>query len=225
MTRIVLTWGAVLLVAPSTMAQLNLIEIGGVPQSGNVALASLGAVPHASSVISGYPFHAISGLNDGWYGNNGNINYGDGVGASGASWIPTTQTATAGITLASPNTLDRIAWGRDSSMTWNERTSGLYTVKVSTDALPFFDPNKAWQVVGSVQLQDYTSTDSLRHLYSFTPQPGVTDVKIDVTAYGQSVCIEEIELYAAVPEPGTLAALSVGVALGSGAKRRRKERG
>lgn len=225
MTRIVLIWGAALFVTPLTMAQLNLIEIGGVPQAGNVALATLGAQPHASSVISGYPFHAISGLNDGWYGNNGNINYGDGVGSSGASWIPTTQTATACISLPTPATIDRIAWGRDSSMTWNERTSGLYIVKVSTDALPFFDPGKTWQVVGSVELQDYTSTDSLRHLYSFAPQVGVTDVKIDVTAYGQAVCIEEIELYAAVPEPGTLMALSVASVLAAGAKKRRKARG
>ncbi|MCK6633205.1 MAG: PEP-CTERM sorting domain-containing protein [Fimbriimonadaceae bacterium] len=225
MTRFVLVWSAALFAAPLTMAQLNLIEIGGVPQTGNVALASIGAQPHASSVISGYPFHAISGLNDGWYGNNGNINYGDGVGASGASWIPTAQTATAGISLPTPATIGRIAWGRDSSVTWNERTSGLYTVKVSTDSLPFFDTGKTWHVIGSVQLQDYTSTDSLRHLYSFAPQVGVTDVKIDVTAYGQPVCIEEIEVYAAVPEPGTLAALSVAAVRAGVPKRRRKARG
>lgn len=199
--------------AQTASAQLNLIAIGGGPMSGNVALWSAGATPYGSSSISGYPYHKIAGINDGWYGNDGNINYGGGAGSSGASWIPTTFSAIGGVTLAGPTTIGQVAWGRDSSLTYQERTAGTYYFEVSTDGLGFFNGAKVWTTVGSVSLSDFTANDSKRHLYSFTAQTGVTDARLRIVGSGVlPVCIEELELYAPVPEPGSLAVIAAGLA-------------
>lgn len=209
------------LFAGLAQAQLSLVEVGGVPMSGNVALWSSGATAHASSYLSA-SYHQIWGLNDGWYGNNGNINHGGGAGVSGASWIAGELSAVAGVTLSGPQTIDHVAWGRDSSLTWTERTAGIYHFEVSTDGLDFFDGNKVWSTVGSVTLADHTASDSKRHLYSFDPIFGATDARLRIEAYGQAICVEELELYGVVPEPGTLAVTGLGAALALWRNKRRR---
>ena len=53
------------------------LEVYGPNSPTNLALASLGAVARASSVLPGYAIHAVAHLNDGLYGND-------------HSWIPAT---------------------------------------------------------------------------------------------------------------------------------------
>lgn len=200
-------------VGAGVQAQLTLIEIGGVPKAGNLALWSTGASPFASSALAGYPYHSIQGLNDGWYGNNGNINYGDGSGTSGASWIAAGAPVTAGVQFMNPTTVAEIAWGRDSSQTYSERTSGQYFVEVSLDGAN-------WTPVGDVTLGDFTPNDSKRHLYSFAPQSNVRYLRLRING-NSGVCVEEIEAYGVVPEPGGIVTLSLGLfAIGRGSRRR-----
>ncbi len=114
----------------------------------NVALASNGGIASASTVFADNPLHRIEHLIDGRFGN-------------ARSWIPTErQGAWAQIELATPTTIDMVAWARDREGAFTDRIITEYEIAVSMDG-------KAWQTV---------SDSSRRHPFDRgTPLPPLHD--------------------------------------------------
>lgn len=94
----------------------------------NVALASQGAKATASSAYPDMTIHRIEHLNDGQVGNS-------------HSWISNEKgQGWAQIELAKPATINRIVWGRDRLMKFEDRLATKYTIAVSMDG-------KEWRTV------------------------------------------------------------------------------
>ena len=89
--------------------------------SANVALATAGAVPSASSEY-GNEKHLIKHLNDGLFGND-------------HSWIPKEGDANPGwaqIDFPTPQTINRVVWGRDRDGQFKDRLATQYTIEAQT---------------------------------------------------------------------------------------------
>lgn len=107
------------------------LEVYGPDPTINIALASRGAVPRASSLLPGYAIHAVEHLNDGLYGN-------------GHSWIA----ATAGeewaeIELPQPASVARVVLSRDRNGQFTDRQILEAEVRLSSDG-------QTWQTVGAL---------------------------------------------------------------------------
>jgi hypothetical protein len=102
---------------------------GGAP-SRNVALASAGGMPSASSEYPDSTIHKIAHLNDGRLGN-------------GRSWISRVP-GRGSVTIAwpEPATIDRVVWGRDREAAYRDRLVTEYYVEAA------LEPGR-WQVVAS----------------------------------------------------------------------------
>ncbi len=98
--------------------------------SQNVALASNGGKPSASSAFSGSDFHKIIHLNDGISGNSRSWI----SGAAGKGW--------ARIDFTKPAKVDRIVWARDREGRYNDRLPTTYYIEVETSP-------DVWKVVAS----------------------------------------------------------------------------
>lgn len=97
--------------------ELEVYSSGDTPA--NVALASAGATPSASSEY-GNELHTIAHLNDGKYGNS-------------FSWIPKEgDTGWAQIDFPKPTAIDRVIWGRDRNDQFKDRLATEYTIEVQT---------------------------------------------------------------------------------------------
>ncbi len=97
------------------------LEIYGPDAPQNLALAERGAVASASSVISGYPIHAVAHLNDGRYGND-------------HSWIAATGgQGWAQIELPAPAAVARVVISRDRLGEFLDRTAEAVEVLLSRD--------------------------------------------------------------------------------------------
>jgi hypothetical protein len=131
------------------------LEIFGPDGKENLALAKRGAVPSASSVLSGYAIHQIKHLNDGLYGND-------------HSWIAASRDGEwVQIEFPQQVTVARVTITRDRTGKYQDRTAEGFEVLVSQDGqrwqsiakrerigkhrarrLPFFDasrlPEKNW---------------------------------------------------------------------------------
>ncbi len=100
---------------------LDEVEIYGLDSDKNLALASEGAKPTASSCISGYTKHAIKNLNDGQYGND-------------FSWISAgTGDEWAQIQLPATTTISKIVFSRDRAGQYMDRVPTDIEVQVSLD--------------------------------------------------------------------------------------------
>lgn len=105
------------------------LEVYGPDASANLALASRGAIPSASSLLPGYAIHAVAHLNDGHYGNS-------------HSWIA----ATAGeewaeIELPEPTRVECVMLSRDREGHFLDRQILEAEVRLSTDG-------QTWRTVG-----------------------------------------------------------------------------
>ena len=97
--------------------ELEIYSSGDRPE--NVALASAGAIPSASSEY-GNELHQIKHLNDGKHGNS-------------FSWIPKEgDTGWAQIDFPAPKLIDRVIWGRDRSDQYKDRLATEYTIEAQT---------------------------------------------------------------------------------------------
>jgi len=115
-----------------TQPCLDELEIYGPNGSENLALASMGAVASASSVIEGYPIHAIAHLNDGLYGNE-------------RSWIAATNdTAWAQIELPEEVAISEVVLSRDRRGQYRDR------IVVQAEVLLSLDGND-WDTVASLE--------------------------------------------------------------------------
>ena len=117
---------------------LDELEVYG-PNSGeNLALAARGATASASSVIAGYPIHAVPHLNDGLYGNN-------------HSWIAATAgKAWAQVELPAEAAVDKVIISRDRKGAFRDRIPTEVEVLLSLDGID-------WQSAATVD----RATDSL----------------------------------------------------------------
>lgn len=83
----------------------------------NVALASAGSKATASSTLPGYAIHQLAHINDGRTGND-------------YSWISNeTNGGTIEIAFASPQSIQRMIWGRDRSERFKDRVPVVYRIE------------------------------------------------------------------------------------------------
>jgi len=192
-------------------ANFNENDPANVPD--NLALASRGSAPFSSSDLGpqlSIPFHVADNLNDGLYGNAN-------------SWIggdnnPFAPVAFAGVRLAKPTAIGRVAWGRDNGNMvtdacggqCTDRSTGTYTLQFTSVSNP--DANTAdtgnaatgWQTIGTAnyRVSDETFTTYLRHEYGVSSANGGIVASgfrllVPSTGLGGGTAIDEIELYAA----------------------------
>ena len=221
-------------------AQLSYVSSGGTfsTEFVNVAAAANGAVAFAGSEY-GTP-HFTANLNDGLYGNSN-------------SWLaaPVGQVlsyedlfVSAGVIFSAPATITSLAFGRDNTGGFTDRSSEEHRFFYSTDPIAGFNPLTAtWNSLGVV----FPDT-SFRKLYTLSGGPiaGVTAVRVSTIAEGEYLdyseydpetdtfydyyipfsgqAIDELEVYSttAIPEPSAFAALAGIVGLAFAAARRRR---
>ena len=198
--------------APLTLQGTN----GTMDPALNVALASNGGFAFAKDVINNAELapHQIPHLNDGLYGNSN-------------SWIGNSEDSFAGVRFALPQTIERLAFGRDNTGGFADRADGYYLVQYTRDANPDeTTPDTSWIDIGPAFIGAADADRALRHEYSFDPVSDVTGLRIITpgNGIGTGRAIDELEVYA-VPEPGSaVLALIGGAVLGcrrrSGAARR-----
>ena len=187
-------------------AQFTLNEIGG-----SLELGNYGTLPTTSAFgkdeIGGgtLSVHKIPQIRDGIYGNSN-------------SWIGDSENSFVGLNFgATPLSVGRIAWGRDNTATFFDRTAGLYSLDYTLvpgpgAALPFTgDPATGWAAVGSVNYLSGGSGGSLislslRHEWAFSPVLA-TGVRLTTpgSSFANGACIDELEAYSFAAAPLTLA--------------------
>jgi hypothetical protein len=108
------------------------LEVYGPDSPSNVALASRGAVPSASSALAGYAIHAVPHLNDGLYGND-------------HSWIAAaTGREWAQIELPAPAKVNQVVFSRDRNGAFSDRQILEADVCLSSDG-------QHWQTVATLK--------------------------------------------------------------------------
>ncbi|HEX2750428.1 MAG TPA: lamin tail domain-containing protein, partial [Verrucomicrobiales bacterium] len=168
-------------------------EAGSMDAANDLALASKGAVAFAKDLLGNgayAPTHTIPNLNNGTYGN-------------ASSWIGDTANSFCGISLgATPVTLRSIAFGRDNTAGFTDRSLGLFTLQYTTVANPSAaTPDASWTNIGTLNYQsagggNNFTAPSRRHRFNFT---AVSATGIRLTCPGAGLgtgsCVDEIELY------------------------------
>jgi hypothetical protein len=173
---------------------LALVEegpFGGVPPM-NLARQP-GASAFAIDSLSGYPIHDVVGLTDGIYGN-------------GNSWIGNSgNPGYAGVRFGGQFTIHSIAFGRDNTGVYMDRTLGTYTLQYTRVPTPgtgtAFTGNAdtGWAVIGTLNYQNagsgFFTSPSRRHRFTFTPVEA-TGIRLLVpgTGLGGGTCIDELEV-------------------------------
>ena len=96
----------------------------------NIALASHGTRPTASSTLPNYPIHKLEHINDGKYGNS-------------HSWI-SNEAGSGWVQLEFPQAvrIDRVEWARDREGKYQDRLAVKYLIESSLDG-------KDWQAIAS----------------------------------------------------------------------------
>ena len=190
-------------------APLSLVTTGGtmnIPT--NIALTG---TAFAKDLIFGgaAPAHdSIGNLNDGLYGNDN-------------SWIGETAGSFAGVAFSASSSIDRIAFGRDNTGMFPDRSGGAYTLQYTTVASPDAStPDGSWLTIGNIWNEGDSIISADRHEYSFDPVTA-TGVRLLVggVGVGSGRAIDELEVYAAIPEPSATAVLMLA---GLGLLRRRR---
>jgi hypothetical protein len=187
-------------------AQFTLNEIGGSLKLGNYGTLGTTSAFGKDEIGGGtLPVHKIPQIRDGIFGNSN-------------SWIGDSDNSFVGLNFGTaPVSVGRIAWGRDNTATYIDRTAGIFTLDYTLvsnpgAALPFTgNAATGWATVGSI---DYLTggtagspiSQSLRHEWSFAP---VMATGVRLTAPGSSfangACIDELEAYSFAATPLTLA--------------------
>ncbi len=120
----------------------------------NLALATAGAKPTASSVFSDgtSELHKLAHINDGRYGNARSW-----ISAEpGSGWVQ--------LELAEPATIDRVVWARDREGKFRDRLPTRYRIEVSLDA-------RAWQTVADGDDREPASPAAQVEPYDFDGRP------------------------------------------------------
>jgi hypothetical protein len=118
---------------------LDEFEVYGPDSATNLALASRGAVPRASSLLPGYAIHAVAHLNDGLYGND-------------HSWIAATEGEEwAQIELPAPARVARVVLSRDRNGRFADRQILEAEVRLSSDGQTWETAGKLARTVGQLR--------------------------------------------------------------------------
>jgi len=168
----------------------------GVTVQANLATAP-GSTPLALDQLGG--IHQISNINDGLYGNN-------------ESWIGAGATGTsgpfAGVAFTSSQAINRIAFGRDSFGSFNDRSLGTYTVQFRNDGSTA--DNAGWSTIGTVSYGGAQNPPAFnsgnRHEFAFN---SVNATAVRLINPNTGIAIDELEVYAgssAAPAPLSLVA-------------------
>lgn len=182
--------------AGAARAQLTLNQIGGTIGGGNYGTAA-GTTAFGLDEIGGgsIPIHKIPNVRDGLFGNPN-------------SWIGDSLNSYVGLTFGSTVSVGRVAWGRDNTGTFADRTAGLYTVHYTqvsgggSSLAVTGDPTTGWAVAGSV---NYVSNGvvgsplsmSLRHEWGFAAvQATAIRLTVPGSSFADGGAIDELEAYA-----------------------------
>ncbi len=152
-----------------------------------------GAAPFAIDSLAGYPIHNFTGLTDGRYGN-------------GNSWIGNSGSpGYAGVSFGGLFTISSIAFGRDNTGAYSDRTLGTYRLLYTRAAAPGtgtpFTGNAStgWAVIGTLDYQGagtgLFANPSRRHRFTFAPV-AATGIRLEVPGAGLAAgtCIDELEV-------------------------------
>jgi len=170
---------------------LTLAQTGGTIMATNYSTAA-GAAPFAKDVIPAQPTHDTAWLNNGTYGN-------------ASSWIGNSLNSFCGISFGQSRNIGSVAWGRDNTGTYTDRSAGTYTLQYTTVASPgAATPDASWTTIGSVNYPSNTSAWSVRHVWSFT-SVDATGIRLICpgSSFTNGACIDELEAgpYLAPPPP------------------------
>jgi hypothetical protein len=173
---------------------LTLVEEGPMGNSAPMNLARRpGAAPFVIDSLSGFPIHNFVGLTDGVYGNNNSW-----IGNSGSPGY-------AGVRFGGQFTISSVAFGRDNTATFTDRTLGLYTLQYTRVASPDSattvtqNPDTGWANIGTLNYQSagtgLFANPSRRHRFTFTPVDA-TGIRLVVpgTGINAGTCIDELEV-------------------------------
>ncbi len=169
---------------------LTLVQTNGTIMTTNYCRQA-GAVAFAKDVLPAPPSHTIPHVNDGVFGNSN-------------SWIGNTLNSFCGVSFgATAVNIGSVAWGRDNTGGYTDRSAGTYTLEYTTVPNPN-ETTTAWTLIGTVNYPGNGSTYSVRHVYSFT---AVNATGIRLTCPGSSfadgAAVDELEAgpYIAPPPP------------------------
>jgi hypothetical protein len=184
--------GSAVVRSNQSASAVTVVAAGGSFGVGNLATAG---TAFAKDVIAATP-HSIAALNNGSYGN-------------ASSWISASANSFAGINLgATPMSVNRIAFGRDNTGGFTDRSVAIYTLQYTTTP----NPNAAttsWTTIGTLDYGNTTliAQPATRHLIAF-PTVQATGIRVLMNVDG--IAIDEIELYnattvsAAFPKGGKI---------------------
>lgn len=167
---------------------LALVREGGTFAPDNLA-RSASATPFADGVIVGFPAHSIAHLNDGQYGND-------------YSWVNDIPAPFAGVAIGASRSVNQIAFGRDNTGVFDDRTFGVFTLQYTNVANPSAaTPAGSWNTIGTLDYQFAGglnfATPARRHVFSFNP---VTATALRLVGSTGNNAIDELEIYRELPQ-------------------------
>jgi Lamin Tail Domain/CotH kinase protein len=181
-----------------TLTGLALAEEGppGVSAPMNLARQPA-AVPFASDVVPGLPMFSVAGLTDGAYGHNN-------------SWVPNSVVpAFCGVSFGGAFSVSSVAFGRDNTGAYTNRSLGLHTLQFTAVANPGVgttftgNPATGWATLGTLNFLsagtgDFTNP-SQRHRFTFPPV-NATAIRLIVPVLGvaEGTVIDELEVNPAI---------------------------
>ena len=165
---------------------LRPVQEGGEFDEDNLATAGTAFAFDLLGDGSFAPTHTIENVNNGSYGN-------------GSSWIGNSENSFVGINLgADPVTLASMAFGRDNTGSFTDRSVGTYTLQYTTMPNPDEStPDDQWLPVGQIVYEaGNPENPSLRHRVNFA-EIMATGIRLFAPGEGlaSGAAVDEIELY------------------------------
>lgn len=195
------------LIVISNVAQggtLTLVETGGSFASGNLSTES-GAAAFAQDVLAAgtIPSHQTPHLNDGLYGNSNSW-----IGGVDGSFAGVAFSTTTSPGLSGQRTVNRIAFGRDNTGVFGDRSDGTYTIQYTTEFNPNdLTPSSEWKTIDSTVV----GGNAARKVYEFDPVLATGFRVLTDSATPDLIAIDELESY-----ESSLRLAEVGGTIGTG---------